>query len=63
LLSVLDNGNVGIGTNTPLYNLDVNGISRLGNTSFYATLTNGGADGGIFRVGGAKLWLCSITVI
>jgi hypothetical protein len=52
LLSVLDNGNVGIGTNTPLYNLDVNGISRLGNTSFYATLTNGGADGGIFRVGG-----------
>jgi hypothetical protein len=49
--------NVLIGTSTDAgYKLDVNGTARFGDLSstYYATLANGGADGGIFRVGGAS---------
>ena len=48
-------GNVMIGTTTDAgYKLDVNGTARIGNSSYYLTLANGGAAGGILRVGGAN---------
>jgi hypothetical protein len=47
--------NVLIGTTTDAgYKLDVNGSGRIGTTNYYLTLANGGADGGILRVGGAS---------
>jgi len=39
-------------TSEDIFLLDVNGAARLGNTNYYATLTNGGSEGGILRVGG-----------
>jgi len=38
-LTVSANGYVGISTATPVYDLDVNGLSRFSNTLFYTTLT------------------------
>ena len=50
-------GNLLIGTTTDgVYKLDVNGTARFGDLGnvYYMTLTSGGADGGILRVGGAS---------
>jgi len=56
-LKVYSTGNVGINTTTDAgYKLDVNGSARFGDLGnvYYMTLTSGGADGGILRVGGAS---------
>lgn len=56
-MRLTSSGNFLIGTTTDSgYRLDVNGTVRFGDLGnvYYATLTSGGADGGIFRVGGAS---------
>ena len=60
-LIVRDDLRVGINNASPAYTLDVDGNAQLGNNNYYARLTSGGSDGGIFRVGGPSYGQAELT--